>query len=199
MSIGLAAPLCAAARIRLGQPLVLAWRAAPDADLAAAAQLMAPIRQAGLSAPLAVAAPAAALCADAAAARGFTRRLDALGLSPQAVMLDIEEEDLARAPALTAAQLWRAEGFRLALRASDAPRLPLDRTLRALFCELICPVENLSTPAAGDPRRLAARAAGLRVTARANAGARLSSLANSGCDAVETPLASLPARGAGRA
>ena len=129
-------------------------------------------REAGQTAPLAI-APPAEIYRDAAAAGDFAAALLSAQFSPRAVDIEVDELVLAEG-SLAGVERLRARGFGIVLVVDAACPLPLGQRARALFTEILMPAPSRLDPFMGldahDPyppaRRLhAAKAAGLIVTA----------------------------------
>lgn len=129
-------------------------------------------RDAGQSAPLAI-APPAEVYGDAAAAGDFAGKLLSAEFSPRAVDVEVDEAVLA-AGSLAGVERLRARGFGVALAVRPDCPLPLGGRARSLFTEIVLPAPTRLDPFMGldgdDARPLArrlhaARGAGMIVTA----------------------------------
>lgn len=129
-------------------------------------------RDAGATAPLAIAPPAECY-GDAASAGDFAAALQSAEFSPRGLDIEVDEAALA-AGSLSGVERLRARGFGVALAVAPGCPLPLGGRGRGLFTEIVLPAPSRLDPFMGlddaDPRPLArrlhaARAMGLVVTA----------------------------------
>jgi len=129
-------------------------------------------REAGQTAPIAI-APPFELLADAASAGDLAAEIQLADMSPRSVDIEVSEAELA-GKSLAGVERLRARGFGVALAVDADCPLPLGARARSLFTELLFPAPSRLDPFLGvegldqSPvaRRLfAARECGLVVTA----------------------------------